>query len=148
MYKKETFIYEESIHVRFNEKGFDHKKIKTSRSFCRYSAIRRNRKIPSNEADNGANESNKAYYEKMMTLSLVVKVNLNQDYEEIQVISSSTLIIRDVKDPLRTRSPFKEQLTLRLISLIEPNSIDEASSNDGWIVAMQEKLNQFKRNGV
>jgi hypothetical protein len=33
--------------------------------------------------------------------------------------------------------------------VIEPaTSVDEALSDDGWIVAMQEELNQFQRNDV
>jgi len=37
---------------------------------------------------------------------------------------------------------------LGLLSVIEPATVDEALSDDGWIVAMQEELNQFQRNGV
>jgi len=32
--------------------------------------------------------------------------------------------------------------------VIEPTTVDEALSDDGWIVAMQEELNQFQRNDV
>jgi hypothetical protein len=32
--------------------------------------------------------------------------------------------------------------------MIEPTSVDKALSDDGWIVAMQEELNQFQRNDV
>jgi len=35
-----------------------------------------------------------------------------------------------------------------LLSVIEPATVDEALSNDGWILAMQEELNQFQRNDV
>jgi vacuolar-type H+-ATPase catalytic subunit A/Vma1 len=35
-----------------------------------------------------------------------------------------------------------------LLSAIEPATVDEALSNDGWILAMQEELNQFQRNDV
>jgi vacuolar-type H+-ATPase catalytic subunit A/Vma1 len=35
-----------------------------------------------------------------------------------------------------------------LISLIEPTNIEEALKDDGWIIAMQEELNQFERNDV
>ena len=37
---------------------------------------------------------------------------------------------------------------LGLLSVIEPATVDEALSDDGWIVAMQEELNKFQRNGV
>ena len=32
--------------------------------------------------------------------------------------------------------------------MIEPKNVDEALSDDGWIVAMQDELNQFQRNDV
>ena len=32
--------------------------------------------------------------------------------------------------------------------MIEPTKVDEALTEDGWILAMQEELNQFKRNDV
>ena len=35
-----------------------------------------------------------------------------------------------------------------LLSVIEPTTIDEALSDDGWILAMQEELDQFHRNDV
>jgi len=35
-----------------------------------------------------------------------------------------------------------------LLSLIEPTTVDEALSDDGWILAMQEELIQFQRNHV
>lgn len=37
---------------------------------------------------------------------------------------------------------------LGLISMIEPTSIDEALSGDGWILEVQEDLNQFQRNYI
>jgi vacuolar-type H+-ATPase catalytic subunit A/Vma1 len=35
-----------------------------------------------------------------------------------------------------------------LLSVIEPAAVDETLSDDGWILAMQEELNQFQRNDV
>ena len=32
--------------------------------------------------------------------------------------------------------------------MIEPATVDEALSDDGWILAMQEEINQFQRNDV
>ena len=32
--------------------------------------------------------------------------------------------------------------------MIEPTKVDEALTDDGWILAMQDKLNQFKMNDV
>ena len=32
--------------------------------------------------------------------------------------------------------------------MIEPTKVDEALTDNGWILAMQDELNQFKRNDV
>jgi len=32
--------------------------------------------------------------------------------------------------------------------MIEPTKVDEALTDDGWLIAMQDELNQFKRNDV
>ena len=37
---------------------------------------------------------------------------------------------------------------LGLLSVIEPTTVDEALSDDGWIIAMLEELNQFQGNDV
>jgi hypothetical protein len=49
---------------------------------------------------------------------------------------------------MKTRSTFRNESMLGLISLVEPTSIDEVLADDGWIVAMQEDLNQVQRNDV
>jgi hypothetical protein len=59
------------------------------------------------------------------------------------------LIIGNKDSPRKTRSNFREEDSLfGLVSLIEPKTTDEALSDDAWIVAMEEELNQFKRNDV
>ena len=59
------------------------------------------------------------------------------------------LIIGNKDSPRRTRSHFRqEESMIGLISMIEPTTVDEALSDDGWILAMQEELNQFQRNDV
>ena len=35
-----------------------------------------------------------------------------------------------------------------LLLVIEPATVDEALSDDGWLLAMQEELSQFQRNDV
>ena len=55
-------------------------------------------------------------------------------------------IIGNKESPRRTRSYFRqEESMIGLLSVIEPTTVDEALSDDGWILAMQEKLNQFQR---
>jgi len=58
-------------------------------------------------------------------------------------------IIGNKESPRRTRSHFRpEESALRLLSMKEPSKVDEALADDGWILAMQDELNQFKRNDV
>ena len=42
----------------------------------------------------------------------------------------------------------QEESMMGLLSVIEPATVHEALSDDGWILAMQEELNQFQRNDV
>jgi len=58
-------------------------------------------------------------------------------------------IIGNKESPRRTRSYFKqEESMIGLLLVIEPATVDEALSDDGWILAMQDELNQFQRNNV
>ncbi|MCI16777.1 putative reverse transcriptase (RNA-dependent DNA polymerase), partial [Trifolium medium] len=59
------------------------------------------------------------------------------------------LIIGNKDSPRKTRSSFREEDSLfGLISMIEPTKVEETLSDDAWIVAMHEELNQFERNNV
>ncbi|KAK2410370.1 putative mitochondrial protein [Trifolium repens] len=59
------------------------------------------------------------------------------------------LILGNKNSPRKTRSNFRDEESLfGLVSLIEPKTTNEALSDDAWIVAMEEELNQFKRNDV
>ena len=58
-------------------------------------------------------------------------------------------IIGNKESPKRTRSYFRQEKSMiGLLSVIEPARVAEALSDDGWILAMQEELNQFQRNNV
>jgi len=58
-------------------------------------------------------------------------------------------IIGNKECPRRTRSYYRpEESALGLLSMIELTKVDEALIDDGWILAMQDDLNQFKRNDV
>ena len=58
------------------------------------------------------------------------------------------MIIGDKTQGLRTRSSLRDVATYGLVSEIEPKTIDEALSDNDWILAMEEELNQFTRNDV
>ncbi|KEH29289.1 hypothetical protein MTR_4g033190 [Medicago truncatula] len=59
------------------------------------------------------------------------------------------IIIESKESPRRTRSQLRQEESLiGMLSIIEPKTVEEALSDDGWILAMQEELNQFQRNDV
>ena len=50
---------------------------------------------------------------------------------------------------VRTRSSLRNICNnLAFISLIEPKKLNDVIVNENWVIAMQEKLNQFERNEV
>jgi len=58
-------------------------------------------------------------------------------------------IIGDSTSGVQTRRATSDQcLNVSFLSLIEPKKIDEAMKDPSWIEAMQDELNQFKRNDV
>ena len=58
------------------------------------------------------------------------------------------MIIGDKTQGVRTRSSLRDVVTYGMVSEIEPKTIDEALSDNDWILAMEEELNQFTRNDV
>ncbi|RDX93115.1 hypothetical protein CR513_24654, partial [Mucuna pruriens] len=52
-------------------------------------------------------------------------------------------ILGDVQDKVRTRSTFKNQAQVALLSKFETKSIDDAVLNEGYIKTMQEELDQL-----
>ncbi|XP_073223496.1 uncharacterized protein [Cicer arietinum] len=48
----------------------------------------------------------------------------------------------------QTKSSLKDTTLFGMLSSIEPTSIDEAQADNGWILAMEEELNDFKKNDV
>ena len=58
-------------------------------------------------------------------------------------------IIGEVNEGVRTRRQLANLLSYTCYtSQIEPKKVDEALNDEFWVLAMQEKLNQFKRNKV
>ena len=58
-------------------------------------------------------------------------------------------IIGEVTQGVRTRSSLRDtHVHMAFVSQIEPKTIDEAIIDEHWTLAMQEELNQFKRNDV
>ena len=58
-------------------------------------------------------------------------------------------IMRIPSHGVRTRSPFQNIYNFHaFLFQLEPKYFLEAESNESWMMAMQEELNQFKRNQV
>ena len=59
------------------------------------------------------------------------------------------LIIGDAGDGVRTRSATQNEcLYNSFLSQEEPKKVEEALQDVDWVLAMQEKLNQFEKNKV
>ncbi|KAI0522554.1 hypothetical protein KFK09_004934 [Dendrobium nobile] len=59
------------------------------------------------------------------------------------------LIIGDPSDGVRTRHGLRKEVNhSTFISMIEPTNINQALTDEFWILAMQKELNQFVRNDV
>ena len=56
------------------------------------------------------------------------------------------LIIGDTSKGVTARSFIKPLVNLAFISQIEPKNIDDALSDEFWVIVIQEELNQFERN--
>jgi hypothetical protein len=77
------------------------------------------------------------------------KMNKFQDRQEIQRDHPVNTIIGDIQKGVTTRSRvahFCEHYSF--VSSIEPHRVEEALQDSDWVVAMQEELNNFTRNGV
>ncbi|CAL9005768.1 unnamed protein product [Prunus brigantina] len=69
--------------------------------------------------------------------------------KQVQKDHSFSDIIRNVDEKLRTQKQVCAEVTnLCYVSLVEPKSVTDALADNDWILAMQEELNQFKRNHV
>ena len=59
---------------------------------------------------------------------------------------SQNQIIGEPSQGIRTRSSLRSESNLALISEIQPESIDEALSDQYWIEAMKDELSQFEKS--
>jgi hypothetical protein len=155
----------ESIHVRFDDKEPNSKMSEQDES---YAGVPYQYNNPAPEKTSEANETSEAELEEgSEEASPIVASEEHDDISEDNTqtgaetieapkrkfkYSSShpeDLILGNKDSPRKTRSAFHQSDSLLgLISMIEPKNVDEALTDDGWIVAMQDELNQFQRNDV
>ncbi|KAK2450481.1 putative mitochondrial protein [Trifolium repens] len=155
VYNSETNTVEESIHVRFDDKEHDSKMSEQDDSYAgiEYQYNYQNPEkasetIEASEAqmeeasDEAASEEHDDVSEDETNEAPKTKFNYRSSHPE-------DLILGNKESPSKTRSAYQQSDSLLgLISMIEPKNVDEALTDDGWIVAMQDELNQFQRNDV
>ncbi|KAK2396143.1 putative mitochondrial protein [Trifolium repens] len=165
VYNYETNTVEESIHVRFDDKELDSKMSEQGERSAgeQYSysypepedssevvvAFEAQEEVHANEAQpTAAAEASEATSEADTQDVSETHEALKRTFK-YKSSHPKDLIVGNKESPRKTRSGFQQNDSLLgLISMIEPKTVDEALSDDGWIIAMQEWLNQFHRNDV
>ena len=154
VYNSETLCVEESMHVKFDDKELEDKTSKQGESFAEIQvpeATPEPDQIAESEDSPEAEPTSEAQDE---TASDEAQDGSHQEDPPRNTFKHKSshpeeLIIGNKDSPRRTRSHFRQvESMIGLISMIEPTTVDEALSDDGWILAMQEELNQFQRNDV
>jgi len=148
MYNSETLCVEESMHVKFDDKEPGNEILEQGESFA-------DMKVPEDTSEpdqtSKSKESPEAQDEVASGEAQDGSQQANQSKNTFKYKSShhEDQIIGNKESPRRTRSYFRQKGSMiGLLSVIEPTTIDEALSDDGWILAMQEELNQCQRNDV
>ena len=154
LYNSETLCFEESMHVKFDDKEPRDKTPEQDENFA-----------GSEDSDDYSKPDQISELNDTSEAAKVpdiphVEASEEDHSDSQQVIQSRNSfkyksshpedqIIGNKESPRRTRSHFRlEESALGLLSMIEPTKVDEALIDDGWILAMQDELNQFKRNDV
>ncbi|KAK2403016.1 hypothetical protein QL285_052490 [Trifolium repens] len=162
VYNSETNTVEESIHVRFDDKVPDNKMSEQDDS---YAGVPYQYNYPEAEKISEANETSEAEMEVISEGASPIEASEEHDdisEDEMQENVEAPkrkfkyksshledLILGNKESPRKTRPAYQQNDSLLgLISMIEHKNVDEALTDDGWIVAMQDELNQFQRNDV
>jgi len=154
LYNLETHCVEESMHVKFDDKEPGSKTLEQDESIA-----------GSEESDDYSEPDQTPELDDTSEAVTAPDVPVVEASEEAHINSQQVIqsrksfkyksshpgnqIIGNKESPRRTRSHFRpEESALGLLSVIEPTKVDEALADDGWILAMLDELNQFKRNDV
>ena len=75
---------------------------------------------------------------------------INHPNKRIKLLKDHPIenVLGDMQSVVKTRNQLSQMSNVAFISTIERKNPKEASSNDSWILSMQEELNQFTRNDV
>jgi len=149
VYNSETLCVEESMHVKFDEKEPGNEISKQGESFADI-------QVPESNSEPDQTSESEVSPEAEPTLEAQDEVASDESQDGSQQTNQSKntfkyksshpedQIIGNKESPRRTRSYFRqEESMIRLVSVIEHTTVDEALSDDGWILVMQEELIQF-----
>jgi len=149
VYNSETLCVEESMHVKFDDKEPGNETSEEGESFADMQVLE-----DISEPDQTPESGESPEAEPTPEAQDEVASNEAQDGSQQANQSKNTFqykcshpedqIIGNKESPRRTRSYFRqEESMIGLLSVIEHITVDEALSDDGWILGMQEELNQF-----
>jgi len=154
LYNSETHCVEESMHVKFDDKEPGSKTPEQDESIA---GLEESDDYSEPDQTPESDDTSEAVTAPDVQ---VVEASEENHIDSKQVIQSRNSfkyksshpedqIIGNKENPRRTRSHFRpEESALGLLLVIEPTTVDEALADDGWILEMQDELNQFKRNDV
>jgi len=149
VYNSETLCVEESMHVKFDDKESRNETPEQGEIFADIQVLEDTLKpdqTPESEESSEAEPTPEAQDEVASDEAQNGSQQANQSKNTFKYKSShpEDQIIGNKESDRRTRSYFRqEEYMIRLLLVIEPTIVDEALSGDGWILAMQEELNQF-----
>ena len=148
VFNRRTLVVEESIHVVFDEsdkKSSRKEDVLYDKTSTKKTEGVNNNEEPTKEQEDDQNtEGDQAQGDE--NTSTVDPLPKEWRYAHGH---PKELIIGDPSKGVSTRSSLRNICDyLAFVSQIEPKTIEEAECDSNWINAMQDELNQFKRNNV
>jgi len=157
VYNSETLCVEESMHVKFDDKEPGNETPEQDESYADIQ-VTEDTLEPNQTSDSEVSPEAEPTSEAEPTLEAQEEVASDKAQNGSQQSNQSKSmfkhksshpkdqIIRNKDSRRRTRSYFRqEESMIGLLSMIEPTTVDEALSDDGWILAMQEELNTISK---
>jgi len=139
VFNKRTLVVEETIQVIVDDISVD---IPKSKEDCENEATQNLEKLTLNQ-----NESNSPNIDSFEEVQIPQEKEPTFPRERKYVKENE--IIGDPSKGIRTRLSIRNECQFAIfLSQIEPENIKEALSDENWIIAMQEELNQFERSEV
>jgi len=154
VYNSETLCVEESMHVKFDDKEPGNETPEQDKSFADIQDSEDTPKpdqIDASEVSPEVVPTPEAQEEVSSDVAQDGSQQADQSKNTFKYKSShpKDQTIGNNESPRRTRSYFRpEESMIGLLSVIEPTTVDEALSDEGWVLAIEEELNQFQRNDV